>query len=368
MSLQYQTLKYIERNSLENEAIKLLGKEMWSNIVDIKFIEKIKTLEEKLIKINQLDVIPYYLIELNIDIETEEAFSIIFNNKLTNFYPYIQQIYEKRKAHKDIIVLHYLIFWEKFEELNDIGFRQDDKFNIACMYGKLEYIKRLGDYAEYHDGCAKAIQYNHFPVVQYLFLRKKQRLQYLASQPNTIVFNDSLDLLNYILMVASRYGRTEIVKFAIENGADNITQTGLWAVYCGHLDTLKILMEEIKKTPERIFGAITTWLQGAVRIGNLEIFKYLLSEDAIAYELLIPNPYGGSLYDKFKNWCRNHDIEYYIKYLGPFRGIEVDMVSVYKNREELFKYFEENSEELIKKESDVPRHNTYSNGRHTYYP
>ena len=86
--------------------------------------------------------------------------------------------------------------------------------------------------------------------------------------------------LDYLLEMAAFYGKTDLVKEAVERGANgNVARCAAIQMACvnGHLDIIKYLAESgtLNSLPEN------SLLIGAVQSNQLEIMKYLLSDQNI---------------------------------------------------------------------------------------
>lgn len=148
------------------------------------------------------------------------------------------------------------------------------------------------------------IKLEYEEVISIIFSNKLTNL-YPLIQEKYKLWDDGCQLMLY----ASQFGEVEMLKYAIEIGGDEFCQSGLWATLFGHIDILKTILEFRKKTaPNRMFGYITTWFQGAVQIGNLEIFKYLIDENALTYEMSIENANIHTLIRRFQGWHNNYSI------------------------------------------------------------
>ncbi len=102
-----------------------------------------------------------------------------------------------------------------------------------------------------------------------------------------------INLLDYeygqtALMISSRAGNLDIVKYLVEQGADlNILAESEWgwtalieASFGGHIEVVKILVESGADINIQDVDSASTALMIASRLGNLDIVQYLVENGA----------------------------------------------------------------------------------------
>lgn len=127
---------------------------------------------------------------------------------------------------------------------------------VAAKNGKLEIIKLLDKYFPLNgiQYIAKAVKFNHLEIVKYIseqtnFVNIHNKIgTYAAMYNNFLIMKWAVDNgandFNMFASVAAKYGYIELLKWLLLNGADKINMITLFATEGGNLDIVKFLLEK----------------------------------------------------------------------------------------------------------------------------
>lgn len=128
--------------------------------------------------------------------------------------------------------------------------------NVAAKYGKLEIIKLLDKYFPLHgiQYISKAVKHNNIEVVKYIveqtnFVNIYNKIGIYAAMYNNFLImkwavENGANDLDMFASVTAKYGYIELLKWLILKGANKFNMMNLFAAEGGNVDVVMFLFEK----------------------------------------------------------------------------------------------------------------------------
>lgn len=183
----------------------------------------------------------------------------------------------------DIQTMQYLIITNK----TAIDYLKIGK--IASKNGKIEIIKLMDKYFPLNglQYISKAVKYNHIDIVKYIvektnFVNIYNKVGIYASKYNNFlvmkwVVDNGADDFNMFASVSAKYGYIELLKWLLLKGANKMNMIALFAAEGGNVDIVKFLLESGATNKYDIYLVAKTH-------NHEELCKYLRNDAGIKDE------------------------------------------------------------------------------------